>query len=133
MPAARHCSRNPFRAWAVMAMIGDVPAVGVFQLADGRRGRQAVHFGHLQVHQHHVERLSRRNASTASRPLLADVDAVPAQLQQAGGDFLIDRRVVGHQDAQRPRRGGPASTAAWPAAGAAPHSAAGTARTVPTA
>ena len=54
-PAATHFSWSPFSAEAVSAMIGvGGPLVRLFPFADRARRGQAVHDGHLTVHQHEV-------------------------------------------------------------------------------
>ena len=99
MPAARHRSRSPFRAWAVMAMIGKRAFLRVVQLADGCRSLKAVHFRHLHVHQHHVEILLLKQ-SQGLPAILGDLDAVAAISQNMTDELLVGRRVFGHQHAK---------------------------------
>ena len=74
MPAARQRSRSPFIACAVIAMIGKRGAPARRLERADRGGRlESAHLRHLHVHQHDVERLRARRASTASRPLAAIV------------------------------------------------------------
>ena len=75
MPAARHRSRSPIIACAVMAMIGiRRPPDSVARMAAGRL--EPVHFRHLHVHQDDVE-LCRACASTALRPVSATTTSWP--------------------------------------------------------
>ena len=83
MPAARQRSRSPFIAWAVMAMSGMCPPVALLAGAD-RGGRlEAVHLGHLHVHQHQVERLPARARRAPRGRCAATVDRVARLLEQA--------------------------------------------------
>ena len=56
MPAARQASRSPASAFAVSATtrVGSF-FLRDFALAQLARGDEAVHDGHLAVHEHHVE------------------------------------------------------------------------------
>ena len=58
--AARHCSRSPCSAFAVMAMIGTCAPRGLARARGSRGGLEAVHLRHLAVHQHHVVGLPRQ-------------------------------------------------------------------------
>ena len=103
MPAARHISRSPCIALAVIAtMRGRSP--GRPARADAARRLEAVHLGHLHVHQHHVvglalDRLDRLDA------VARQVGAVAHLLQQAQRELLVHDVVLGQQDAQRMARG----------------------------
>ena len=76
MPAARHCSRSPGIAFAVMAMIGDVPAGRRLAPADRARGLVAVHLRHLAVHQDDVVAACARTRLDRLDAVRHDVDAV---------------------------------------------------------
>ncbi len=61
-------SRSPFRACAVMAMIGMWTPICFSRRTDQRRRFKAVHLRHLHIHQHQIER-PRFSMATASRPV----------------------------------------------------------------
>ena len=69
------------------------------QTPDGRRRLEPVHLRHLHVHQHQVER---RPADRLERldPRGGDRDGVPALLQEAHRELLVDHVVLGQEDAQ---------------------------------
>ena len=102
MPAARHCSRSPLRAWAVMAMIGArlPPASPPAYSADRGRGFQPVHFRHLHVHQDHVVAVLLGQVDCLVA-VAGDLDRVAPILQDVGGQFLVGGVVFHQQDAQR--------------------------------
>ena len=61
-----------------------------------------VHLGHLDIHQHEVERLS-LPVATASPAVVGDRCHVTQLGKHEEDDTLIMRIVFGHQDTQRPR------------------------------
>ena len=78
-------------------MIGDACRVACLRCADGGGGLEAVHLGHLHVHQHQVERLLLQGGQR----LLAVVGhdhRVAVLLQQADGQPLVDGVVLRQQD-----------------------------------
>ena len=85
--------------------------------ADPARRLEAVHLGHLHVHQHHVvglalHRLDRLDA------VRREVGAIAHLLQQAQRELLVHHVVLGQQDAQRvARRHAAGRAAAWPRVG----------------
>ena len=80
----------------------DVRAARPFALPDRDRGGEAVDVGHLDVHQHQVERLARRGQHVQrDAAVRRGLDAVAALLQRADGERLIHRVVFGDEDAQR--------------------------------
>ena len=86
-------------ALAVKAMIGRCLPV-VFSSSRMVTGRlDAVHFRHVDIHQHDVERLPFQQR----QGLLSGIgygDAVPTQLQKTDGDLLVHDSVLRQQDAQ---------------------------------
>ena len=119
MPAARQRSRSPFIACAVIATIGMRRRRCALALAN-RRGRlEAAHLRHLHVHQHDVEALA-SSASTASRPLSAIVDLMPAPLEQAAASRWLTALSSARSTCRRRSGSSPAaSPAAAPRAGRA--------------
>ena len=90
-------------AFAVMAMMRGRDSVGP-ALADAARGVEAVHLGHLDVHQHDVvglplERLERLEA------VRRDVGAVAQLVEHPERDLLVHGVVLGQEDPQRRRLG----------------------------
>ncbi len=72
------------------------PAVA---LADGRRGRIAIHLGHLAIHQNEIE--PHGLDCSNGFPSVPDRFHLATQfLQLMGGDEPIDRTVLGKEDAQ---------------------------------
>ena len=69
MPAARHISRSPSIAFAVMATIHSV-RLGPSR-ADAAGRLEAVHLRHLDVHQHEVVWLALQVRRATSKPLPA--------------------------------------------------------------
>ncbi len=81
----------------------DVPACPPLSLADAGRRLEAIHLGHLHVHQDQVEGL----LLPGGEGLLAiagDVHRVPALLQEDGRQRLVDEVVLHQQDSEAPRR-----------------------------
>ncbi len=105
-------------AWAVRARTGRCSAGRGLARPDRADGLEAVHLGHLQVHQHDVEPAG---ADRPQRPGAVgdDDDRVPQALEHAHGHLLVDRVVLGQEDAQRRaprvRGGGGPSAPASPA------------------
>ena len=100
MPAARQRSRSPCIALAVRATIGDVRSGPASRRADRARRLVAVHLRHLAVHQDQVVGRPRRAPRRASRPLLDDVDRDARASRASARRPLVDRVVLGHQDAR---------------------------------
>ena len=81
----RQRSRSPSMAWAVMAMIGTCRPVSCLAGAIAAVSLEAVHVGHLHVHEHEVERLlsqdGQRLPAAAGDPdtvaQLLELDAAP--------------------------------------------------------
>ena len=105
MPACRQRSRSPLHGVRGHGDDRHVPRPRVaLARADRGGGLEAVHLGHLHVHQHDVERLALAAASSAARPFAATTTRVAGLLEHAHGELLIDHVVLGEQDAQRARR-----------------------------
>ena len=98
MPAARHASRSPRSALAVMAMSR---GPGLPPLPDAARRLQAVHLGHLHVEQDHVVGLAPERLQHLAA-VAGHVGAVSLPLQHLERDLLVDDVVLGQEDAQRP-------------------------------
>ena len=79
-------------------MIGMCVPVCFSLRADGGRGLEAVHLGHLHVHQHEVEVLRLQRGDRLSA-VVGDDDRMSVLLQQADGQLLIDQAVLGQQNA----------------------------------
>ena len=99
MPADRQVSRSPGMALAVIA-IEPRRLVAVAALEDPARGLDAVHLGHLDVHQHHVVGLALDRIEHL-QAVGGDVGAIAQALQQPQHDLLVHRVVLGHEHAQR--------------------------------
>ena len=102
MPAARHISRSPCIALAVIATMRGRSSGDHFA-RDPPRGFEPVHLRHLHVHQHDVVGLplDRLDGLDAVR---REVGAVAHLLQDAQRELLVDDVVLGQQDAQRMAR-----------------------------
>ena len=70
---------------------------------DLARGGEAVHLGHLHVHQHDVVELARQRLEHLEA-VGGDVGAVAHALEHAQRDLLVHGVVLGEQDAQRNAR-----------------------------
>ncbi len=99
MPAARHFSWSRFMAWAVSAMMGWCLPVAIFFLAHDARCLEAVHFGHLHVHEHQVEHI-RFERFDGLAAVVGDGHAVASFFEQAGGEPLVHNVVLGDQNVQ---------------------------------
>ena len=107
MPAARQRSRSPVHRVRGHGDDAQVTAVGCLALPDGGSGVEPAHFGHLHIHQHDVEDVSRSSSASASQPIVGDGDRVTSFRQQSDGDALIDDVVFREQHvAGRATRGG---------------------------
>ena len=81
---------------------------------DAPRRLEAVHLGHLHVHQHHVVGLARDRLDRLDA-VRRQVGAVAHLLQQAQRQLLVHDVVFGEQDAQRMARGRAwRRSSAWP-------------------
>ena len=112
MPASRQRSRSPCMAWAVMAMMGmSWSEDRGSRVADAARRLEAVHLGHLHVHEHQVvgDRLESPERFGA---VGHGVGPQPQLLQDAEGHLLVGDVVLGQQDAHV-RRHGRISRTAW--------------------
>ena len=111
MPAARHISRSPCIALAVIATMRGRSS-GDQLRGDLARGLEAVHLGHLHVHQHHVVGLAlhRLDGLDAVR---REVGAVAHLLQDAAARASGSRRC--------PRPAGCAADGARPCSGSSWH------------
>ena len=112
MPASRQRSRSPLSARAVKARMGRRPPRSRLLLPDRFGGLEAVHLGHLDVHQHQVERLL-RSRRHGFQPVVGHGHRVAPFGQQSDRQLLIQQTVLGQQDAQRLTwfRGRPAAAA----------------------
>ncbi len=68
-----------------------------FVLADGPRRLETIQFGHFTIHQDQIETLPRHQLGGNGAVGRGD-DAAAHILQYAGGDILVYRIVLGHQD-----------------------------------
>ena len=107
MPAASACAASSSKALAVRATIGvrGRPRCG-FALADALRRGVAVHHRHLAVHQHQVDRIAARCASSACTPSAASTTSMPSDCSISSRDHAVDRVVFDdeHRAAERRRR-----------------------------
>src|SRR5579875_19961 len=78
---------------------GNVLASEALVAANGSGGFEAIHFGHLNVHQDRVERLVFESVQYGFARL-DRLDGVPSLFEQAHGESAIDRVVFGDQDFQ---------------------------------
>src|SRR5215469_17623379 len=99
MPAARHLSRSPDIASAVIAMMrGRSLAAQRAQMA--RLASKPIHLRHLDVHKYDVVGgMVEPGERLASIP--NDVSPISEPFQQAKRDLLVDRIIFGEKDAQR--------------------------------
>ena len=102
MPAARHISRSPSIAFAVMATIrsGAVGPSG----ADAPRRLEPVHLRHLHVHQHEVVRLPLQVVEDLEA-VARDGGGVAHPLEQPRRELHVHGVVLGEQDPERVRLG----------------------------
>ena len=82
---------------------GRVPAGGLVAATDGARGLEAVHFGHLHVHQDHVEGAAGRELHRLAA-VVRHGDAVSLPLEHLHGHLLVEGVVLGQEDVQRAQR-----------------------------
>src|SRR5215510_7573560 len=98
MPAARHLSRSPCIASAVIAMMRGRSLAA--QRAQMAARLEAIHLRHLDVHEYDVVggmvQPRERLASIAN-----DFGPVSEPFEQAKRDLLVDRVILGEKDAQR--------------------------------
>ena len=99
MPAARQASRSPAMAFAVIATIHSRPVRP--SLADAPRGAQPVELGHLDVHEHHVERLRAPARRSPASPSVATSAAYAICASSRSASLLVHGVVLGEEDAQR--------------------------------
>ena len=121
MPAARQRSRSPCMACAVSAMIGTRAAPAASRSRMHGRRLEAVHLGHLHVHQDQ-RRIGRAMARVHRLAAVGgDGDrGARASCRMADATQLVDRVVLGEQDAQRvPRRAAARPSSAAPGRGSA--------------
>ena len=64
---------------------------------NGRSRLEAVHFGHLHVHKHHVETLA-FECLNSLKAVIRNNDLIPLPLQESHGHGLIHRIVLGNQN-----------------------------------
>ena len=88
-------------AFAVSATIGVRPPVP-FEAADPARRLEAVHLGHLAVHEDHVVGQLRPQLERFDA-VRGDVHAAAELAQHAHGDLLVDRVVLGDERASARR------------------------------
>ena len=117
MPAARHISRSPCIALAVIATMRGRSAGGQ-RRSDAARGLEAVHLRHLHVHQHHVvglalDRLDRLDA-VATRGRRGSPSAA-AGAARASGSRRCPRRAGCAAGGARPCSGSSCGFAGAPA------------------
>jgi hypothetical protein len=77
----------------------DVFSRASLPLANHRRRLEAVHLGHLDIHQHEVEVLPLQGGDYLVA-VARYLDHVPPLLKRADCHSLVDRVVFGQQDAQ---------------------------------
>ena len=77
-----------------------VPASGPLVVANACGGLEAVHHGHLDVHQHHSERIEFESGQRFF-PVVGHYDRMARLLQRPFGQQLVDRVVFNEQDVQR--------------------------------
>ena len=96
MPAARHASRSAFIALAVIAMIGRSLELRIG--AQRPRGGEAIHLGHLHVHEDsRVSARLRANHVDGFATVVGDIELDPEPRQQLGRHHLVGRVVLGEQ------------------------------------
>ena len=91
-------------AKAVIATIGTDFRERVGKLTDRSSRLQAVHVGHLHVHEDEVERRRCHGGFDGLAPVSRDRHFVATLFEQTFRQPLVDRIVLGEQDAQTLRR-----------------------------
>lgn len=77
----------------------DAASGAVFALAEDAGGGEAVHFGHLDIHQHEVK-VALTEGIKGEFAVRDDFDGVALFFEDAEGEFLVDGVILGEEDAE---------------------------------
>src|SRR2546428_7745652 len=70
---------------------------GLFLLSDGSRRLEAVHLGHLNIHEDNIEPVSRKCLQYLF-PIICNSNLMPPHLQKFNGHLLIDLVIFGEKN-----------------------------------